>query len=113
MVRKNFWICLPATIQEPLSRGFQNTLYFSQNDNFSTFGVNPMFGNVQNIYLYGNSFYSIFEVLEILELWTATKCAKIITLTIVRYVLKPSFQWLLNCVKQKNPTGLNDSIASA
>ena len=53
MIRKNFWICLPATIQEPLSRGFQNTLYFSQNDNFSTCGGCPKFGNFQICFLYG------------------------------------------------------------
>ena len=36
------------TIQEPLTRPFQNTPYFSQGDNFSIFDGCPKFGNFQN-----------------------------------------------------------------
>ena len=42
--------------------------------------------------------------MKILKLWTPTKCAKIIALINVRGVSKTSWQWLLNCVKQQNPT---------
>ena len=48
-VKKNFRIFLLHTIQEPLERGFQNTPYFGQTDNFSTVGGSPKFGFFQNI----------------------------------------------------------------
>ena len=50
--------------------------------------------------------YSIFyfvKMLKIPKLWTAIKCAKIIALTKLRSILKTSFQWLLNDVKQTIP----------
>ena len=40
-VKKNFRIFLFDTIQEPIERGFQNTPYFGQSDDFSTFGRFP------------------------------------------------------------------------
>ena len=48
-VKKNFKIFLLHTIQEPLERGFQNTPYFGQSDNFTTLGDRPKFENIQNI----------------------------------------------------------------
>ena len=38
-VKNNCRIILLDTIEEPMARGFQNTPYSNQNDNFSTFGV--------------------------------------------------------------------------
>ena len=46
-VNKTISIILLVTIQEPLTRTFQNTPYFSQNDNFSIVGECSKFGNVQ------------------------------------------------------------------
>ena len=50
-----------------------------------------------------NLLYYLVNVLKFLELWTATKYARIITFTNGRGVLKTSFQWLFNGVKQNNP----------
>ena len=41
-----------------------------------------------------------FKFFKFLELWTATKYARIINLTKVRWVLKTSFRWLLNGVQE-------------
>ena len=51
--------------------------------------------------------------LKIPELCTTTKCSKIIALNKVRGVMKTSFQWLLNGVKQQNPTVLFDFVSKA
>ena len=51
--------------------------------------------------------------LKIPELWTATTCTRIIALTEVRSVLKTSFHWLLNGVKQKIPNVLFDCVLKA
>ena len=47
-VKNNFRIFLLHTIQEPLQKGFQNTPYFGQSDDFRTFGGFPKFRNFQN-----------------------------------------------------------------
>ena len=47
-LNKNYRIFLLDTIQEPLERGFQNTPYFGQSDNFSTFDGFAKFRNFQN-----------------------------------------------------------------
>ena len=51
--------------------------------------------------------------LKIPELWTATKCTRIIALTEVMAVLKTSFQWLLNSVKHKIPNVLFECVLKA
>ena len=79
-----------------MGQNFANTPYFGQSDNFSTFGGCPK-----------------LNFLKIPELWKATKYAKIIALTKVRGVLKTSFQWLLNGIKQKNPKVLVDCLIKA
>ena len=88
-VKKNSRNILLDTIQEPLERGFQNTPYLSQCDNSSIFLVN---------------------ILKIPQLWTATKCDKIIILAKVRGVLKTSWLWLLKCMKQNIPKVLSDYV---
>ena len=47
IVHKTIGNFLLVTIQEPLTRRFQNTPYFSQSDNFSIVGECPKFGNFQ------------------------------------------------------------------
>ena len=47
-VNKTIRNFLLVTIQEPLTRPFQNTPYFSQSDNFRIFDGCPKFGNFQN-----------------------------------------------------------------
>ena len=42
-VKSNFRIILLDTIEEPMARGFQNTPYFNQSNNLSTFGGCPKF----------------------------------------------------------------------
>ena len=51
--------------------------------------------------------------IEIPELWTATKSAKVIGLTKLRGVLKTSCQGLLNGAKQKIPTVIFDFAVKA
>ena len=48
IVNKTMSNFLLITIQEPLTRPFQNTPYFSQSDNFSIFDGCPKFRNFQN-----------------------------------------------------------------
>ena len=108
-VKKNFRIFLLHTIQEPLEKGFQNTPYFGQSDDFRTFGGFPKFRNFQNF----DYIIQLGDILKKPKLWRATHCAKIIGLTKVRGVLKTSFQWLLNGMKQKNPKVLFDCVLKA
>ena len=47
-VKNNATIILLDTIEEPMARGFQNTPYFNQSNNLSTFGGCQKFKNFQN-----------------------------------------------------------------
>ena len=51
--------------------------------------------------------------LKIHELLTSTKCDKIIALIEVRGVLKTSYHWLFNGVKQNNPKVIFDCMIMA
>ena len=57
--------------------------------------------------------YNVANILKIPELWTTSKCVRIIAQTKVRGVLKISWQWLLNGVKQKIPKILVDCVSKA
>ena len=57
--------------------------------------------------------YNLATILKIPELWTTTERARIIAETKVRGVLKSSWRWLLNCVKQKIPKVLVDCVVKA
>ena len=108
-VKKNLRIVVLHTIQEPLQKAFQNTPYLGQSDDFRTFGGFPKFGNFQNF----NYIIQLGEIMKIPKLWTPTHCAKIIGLNKVRGVLKTSFQWLLNGIKQTNPNVFFDCVLMA
>ena len=58
-------------------------------------------------------FKKFSKILKIPKLWTPTKCAKSIDFIKIRGVFKTSWQWLLNGVKQKNPTVLIHSAMKA
>ena len=53
------------------------------------------------------------NIFKISEVWTATKCAKLIVLTKVRGGLKTSWRGLLNGVKQRIPTFFYDCVPKA
>ena len=82
-----------------MGKGFQNTPYFGQSNNFSTFVGFPKFSNFHNF----NWIIQLGDILQIPKLWTTTHYAKIIDLTKVRGVLKTSVKWLWNSMKQNNP----------